>query len=92
MQAVAPLDPGGEAAPRAIEAGCDLLLYCSDLERAERACSRLRERAAGDARFAERLSAAAAAVERAAGAWPAKAGVAAAFDAARAELRPGPIR
>ncbi len=86
MQAVAPLDRGGEAAPRAIAAGCDLLLYCSDLERAQRARSRLCERAAADPTFADRLCAAAAAVERTARRWPSAAGAAATFDAARAEL------
>jgi beta-N-acetylhexosaminidase len=86
MKAVAALDRRGEAASDAIDAGCDLVLYASDLDRAEEAHARLEERAGQDARFAARLGAAAAAVERLAQRFPAAAGAAAVFESSRAEL------
>ena len=62
MGAVAPLDTDGAAAVRAVAAGCDLVLYCARLERAERAARALEAAAARDAGFARRLAAAQAAV------------------------------
>lgn len=86
MGAVAPLDKDGSAAVRAIDAGCDLVLYCSDLARAAGAKRRLVERAVRDEAFRERLRDAARAVERAALRWPVPAGELVAFEAARDEL------
>ncbi|HKQ60181.1 MAG TPA: glycoside hydrolase family 3 N-terminal domain-containing protein, partial [Candidatus Polarisedimenticolaceae bacterium] len=51
MGAISPLDAGGAAAVRAIAAGCDLLLYCGDLERAEAARDALASAAAADSAF-----------------------------------------
>lgn len=56
MGAVAPLDRDGEAAVRAISAGCDVLLYCSDLARATVARDALVQRAVRDTDFARRLA------------------------------------
>ncbi len=83
MGAVAPLDVLGDAAPRAIDAGCDLLLYCADLERARRARERLASRARSDAAFRERLRESATTIARFAARWPAPAGDVLAFDAAK---------
>lgn len=91
MGAVAPLDVSGDAAPRAIDAGCDLLLYCADLERASRARERLASRARSDAAFSRRLCESANHVARFAARWRAPVGDVAAFDAAReafAQLAP----
>jgi beta-N-acetylhexosaminidase len=74
MGAVATHDVDGAAAVAAMDAGCDLLLYCSDLDRAETASLALARRAAGDGAFARRLAAAALAVRRLARARPAPAG------------------
>lgn len=70
MGAVADRDVDGALAVRAIEAGCDLLLYCSRLERAERARDALARRAREHAAFRARLADAAARVARFAAAWP----------------------
>jgi len=69
MGAVAPLDTDGAAAVRAIEAGCDLLLYCTDLGCAERAVSALERAASGGPEFVRRLEQAASNVEAAARRW-----------------------
>jgi len=87
MGAVAPLDADGEAAVRSIHAGCDLVLYCASLDRAERARLKLATRAGADPAFARRLRQAARRVERTAARWPAAAGDATAFDAARSDLQ-----
>jgi len=71
MGAVAPLDGDGRAAVAAIAAGCDLILYCSDLDRARRARRALVEAAGSDPAFAARLEEAARTVTRAAARWPA---------------------
>jgi beta-N-acetylhexosaminidase len=71
MGAVAPLDDDGRAAVAAVAAGCDLILYCSDLDRARRAHLALVEAAESDPAFAARLDAAALAVTRTAARWPA---------------------
>ncbi len=55
MGAVLPLDPDGSYAVRALEAGCDLLLYCADLDRADRAREAIVGRADADRAFADRL-------------------------------------
>jgi beta-N-acetylhexosaminidase len=66
MGAVASLDADGDAAVRAVAAGCDLVLYCAGLERAERARAALLRAAEHDAGFDRRLEQAAAAVATAA--------------------------
>lgn len=68
MGAVAALDVHGRAAVCALRAGCDLLLYCADLARAERARDALAADATADG--GARLCEAAAAVERLALDWP----------------------
>lgn len=60
MKAVSELAPVEELAVRAIDAGCDALLVCSDLGRFERARLALAARAEADAGFAARLTDAAA--------------------------------
>jgi beta-N-acetylhexosaminidase len=84
MGAIAPLDPDGSAAVAAIGAGCDLLLYCKDLERAARAREALVRAAEADAGFAARLEAAAETVRMTAALYPAGRADLAAFEAARA--------
>ena len=71
MGAVSPFDEGGAAAVQAIEAGCDLLLYCHTLDKARAARDALVERSESDPAFAARLREAAAAVERCASRWAA---------------------
>lgn len=61
---------GASAAVAAIEAGCDLLLYCADLRRATEARSALVSRAHDDPAFEGRLRVAAAGVRRLARHWP----------------------
>jgi len=87
MGAVAPLDADGELAVRAIDAGCDLALYCADLARAERAHARIVRRATRDLAFAGRLRDAASNVERTARLWPATPPDLAAFASARSGLQ-----
>jgi beta-N-acetylhexosaminidase len=70
MGAVRGLDEDGGFALRAIEAGCDLLLYCADLARAERARDALATRANEDSTFRRKLEVAAERVERTASDWP----------------------
>lgn len=71
MGAVASLDRTGSAAVAAVGAGCDLVLYSSDLERAEEAREALGQAAASDPAFGERLRSAARAVTQTAARWPA---------------------
>jgi beta-N-acetylhexosaminidase len=71
MGAVEGHDAAGDGAVRAIAAGCDLVLYCSDLDRAETARDALAARAAEDPSFEDRLEQAAQNVARSAAAWPA---------------------
>lgn len=66
MGAVGDLDAAGAFGVQALRAGCDLLLYCADLDRAETA----RDAVATDADLEPRLRDAAEAVERAALRWP----------------------
>jgi beta-N-acetylhexosaminidase len=84
MGAVAPLDPDGRAAVAAVAAGCELLLYCKELDRAARAREALVSAAAADPLFASRLVAAAGSVRAAAARNPAATVDLAAFDAQRA--------
>jgi len=84
MGAVAPLDPDGSAAVAAIAAGCDLLLYCKDLDRAYRARDALASAAASDPAFAARLEAAGDSVRRTAARYPTAPVDLAAFETARA--------
>jgi beta-N-acetylhexosaminidase len=77
MKAVAARVPWDQLAPRAIEAGGDMVLICHRADRAEAAFAAIRRRAAADAAFAGRVREAAARVEglrRAAGAARAAAG------------------
>jgi len=71
MGAVAPLDQNGRAAVMAIAAGCDLLPYCSDLDRAEQARAALETAASDDSSFHDRLRNAARSVRNTAARWPA---------------------
>ncbi len=71
MGAVAGLDREGDAAVLAIAAGCDLVLYCADLDRAEAASAALAAKAAKDTSFGDRLKQAAENVAQTATAWPA---------------------
>jgi beta-N-acetylhexosaminidase len=86
MGAAAPWDVDGAAAVRAIAAGCDLVLYCAGLDRAELAREALARAAADDAGFRRRLGQAGRAVAAACGRWPAASGSEAAWDEARREL------
>lgn len=69
MGAVAPLDVNGVAAVRAIEAGCELLLYCASPDRARQAQTALLNRARTDMLFADKLLGAAKKVRNCAQRW-----------------------
>jgi len=71
MGAVSGRDRDGAAAVEALAAGCELLLYCSDLERAEAAARSITRHAERDPLLARRLESAAASVRRTAQRWPA---------------------
>jgi len=86
MGAVAPLDEEGSAAVRAVRAGCDLVLYCASLDRAERAATALVRAATNESGFALRLAEAADAVAAAAERWVPPAPASATWDAACREL------
>jgi beta-N-acetylhexosaminidase len=86
MGAVAPLDVDGAAAVRAMAAGCDLLLYCASLDRAEGAKAALARAAGDDSAFRRRLDQAVRAVAAACARWPAAPSAEAAWDEARREL------
>jgi beta-N-acetylhexosaminidase len=73
MGAVRPLDVAGAAAVAAVRAGCDLVLYASDLDGAEAARDALARTASTDRPFGERLRTAARDVGHAASRWPAPA-------------------
>ena len=70
MGAVKELDRDGSYGVDALHAGCDLLLYCHSLDRAEAARDAIATRAAADPEFAAILRAAAGRVESAAARWP----------------------
>ncbi len=59
MKAVAARVPWDELAPRAVEAGCDMVLICHRMDRAADALEALRRRAASDPAFARRCEEAA---------------------------------
>jgi beta-N-acetylhexosaminidase len=71
MGAVSERDREGAVAAESLAAGCDLLLFCHDLERAATAAKILTLRAERDPLVARRLESAAAAVRRTAERWPA---------------------
>lgn len=71
MGAVAGRDEAGSAAVEALAAGCDLVLYCSDLDRAEAAIEALTDASAHRPELRARLEQAASKVERLAVEWPA---------------------
>ncbi|MDH3627067.1 MAG: beta-N-acetylhexosaminidase [Acidobacteriota bacterium] len=70
MGAVAAWDTEGGAAVQAIDAGCDLILYCWAAENAIRARDRLRDAAIGDLNFFTSLQTAARNVRSSASRWP----------------------
>jgi beta-N-acetylhexosaminidase len=84
MGALAGRDRDGAAAVEALAAGCDLLLYCSDLDRAEAAALALTRAASARGELAARLRDAAERVERTALRWPLPGGDLASWDRARA--------
>ena len=69
MGAVSALDRDGAMAVAAIAAGCDCLLYCSRLDRAERAWKALQSAAEHSAEFGQRLAQAAARCVRISRRW-----------------------
>jgi len=73
MGAVRSRDDRGAAAVEALRAGCDLLLYCDELERAEAAVEALRRAADAVSAVRERLDEAAERVRATAVCWPASA-------------------
>ncbi len=90
MGAVGELDRDGAFAVKVIDAGCDLLLYCADLDRAERAVEALARAATDDEALGRRLLAAVDRVAATAARWPAPDADLSAWSAARRALeRPG---
>ena len=87
MGAVAPLDVEGSTAVDAMLAGCDLLPYCSDLDRAACALDALTMRAGDDPEMEHRLRQAAEVVAATARRWPGPDDVPHGWDEARRELR-----
>jgi beta-N-acetylhexosaminidase len=86
MGAVTARDQDGAAAVEALRAGCDLLLYCTDLDRAEAAARAIAGAAEADSTVAARLSQAAATVRRSAEAWTAAPPQPGSWDLARADF------
>jgi beta-N-acetylhexosaminidase len=86
MGAVAGLDQGGRVAIRAVEAGCDLLLYCSDLALAEQARQAMIAAARDQRAFESRLREAAGSVAATAARWPLPTPDLVAWDRAREEI------
>jgi len=70
MGAVSDRDVHGAAAVEAMGAGCDLLLYCSDLEKGQAAARAMAEAADRNRPLLARLEQSAARVDRFARAWP----------------------
>lgn len=87
MGAVDAFEAERPAGLTALEAGCDLVLYCHTLARAERARDALLARAEEDPSFAARLRDAAAGVERTGRRWPARAPDPAAWAEARRSVQ-----
>lgn len=71
MGAVAAFEEEEPAGLTAVAAGCDLVLYCHTLDRADRARDAMEARAERDPSFVARLREAAASVTRCARRWPA---------------------
>ncbi len=69
MGAIQGFEENAQDAVRALEAGCDLLLYCRDLDRAARSLTALTRKAEAEATFAARVEGAVGAVSRAASRW-----------------------
>jgi beta-N-acetylhexosaminidase len=84
MGAVAARDTDGAVAVEALRAGCDLLLYCSDLDRAETARRSIAAAAGRDQFVDRRLQLALGAVRRTAERWPRPVGQLQSWDRARA--------
>jgi beta-N-acetylhexosaminidase len=84
MGAVAARDTGGAAAVAALRAGCDLLLYCSDLDRAAAAHRAIVAAAERDEVVGRRLQQAHRAVRRTAERWSRPPGQLWSWDRARA--------
>jgi beta-N-acetylhexosaminidase len=70
MGPVSALDRDGQAAVASLRAGCDLLLYCDRLERAEVAAAALSAAAGADREMGRRLAESAARVRAIAARWP----------------------
>ena len=87
MGAVATFEEERPAGLTAVEAGCDLVLYCHTLDRADRARDAMEALAAKDPSFAARLRDAAAAVERTGRQWPARTPDTAAWTEARRSMQ-----
>lgn len=87
MGAVSDLDRDGGAAVLALAAGCDLILYCSDPDRADRALGALAAEARGSAALRDRLTEAAAGVRAMAETWPVRPADLRGWESARADLR-----
>jgi beta-N-acetylhexosaminidase len=86
MGAVAQRDVDGTAAVDAIAAGSDLLLYCSDLERADRAAAALEAESGKSESLDRRLEQAVVRIESAARRWAGGPADLVAWDAARRQL------
>lgn len=86
MGAVSGLDRDGSAAADAIAAGCDLALYCKDLELAEASTRTIAERAADDPGFGLRVREAGRAVAELARRWSGASGSPQRWESARAEI------
>jgi beta-glucosidase-like glycosyl hydrolase len=87
MGAVAPLDQGGQAALRAVEAGCDLVLYCARLDRAEAALAALARAVDERPGFAAHVARGSDAVATAARRWPGREASLADWEAAKGTFR-----
>jgi beta-N-acetylhexosaminidase len=92
MGAVAGRDVEGQAAVTALAAGCDLLLYCSDLARADRALGALAAEARRSPALRERLAEAADRVRSLAAARPVRPSDLGTWETARAEIAGFPPR
>jgi beta-N-acetylhexosaminidase len=87
MGAVAPLDEDGSAAVLSIAAGCDLVLYCASLDRAERAVAALKRATREDESLARRVAQAASNVATAVKQWAIPSTEPQEWDAAQSELK-----
>ena len=87
MGAIAPRDTDGQAAFEAMSAGLDLLLYCHDLDKADRAIDRFDTEAQRDETFGARVREAASRVDVISRLWPAPEPDPARFETASATLQ-----